>query len=122
MSLLAPNQPSVEPTRLARQTARLLATPRQVIEQLYLQWSQSFDLVWSDHGGVTPAQRLAALGVNGGELMNRSAELVTFLLTQLSDGNGGFTDPEMSAAIMARIAAKPATETSAEGVVTINLA
>lgn len=120
MSLLAPNQLSAEPDRLARQTSQLLSTPRKVIEQLYSQWIQSYDLVWGDQGGVTPEQRLAALGTQAAELMNRSADLVTFLLTQLGDGQGGTSDPDMTAAIMGRIAAKPAATSHEDGTVTID--
>jgi hypothetical protein len=120
MSLLTPNQQSAEPDRLARQTAILLSTPRQVIEQMYFQWTQAFDLLWGNLGEVTPEQRLTALGTQGGELMTRSGDLVTFLLTQLSDGQGGTSDPAMTSAITERIAAMPATTIKADGSVTID--
>lgn len=116
MPLLDPTNTPAQPSKLDRQVSLLKTEPRQVVVQMVQGWESLFDLLWSDQGEVTPADRLAALDTDGAELLQRSTALVTFLLTQLEG-----EDAETITRIQAKVAAMPAISVSAGGVVTIDL-
>jgi len=115
MPLLDPTNTPAQPSKLNRQVSRLKAGPRQVVEQMVQGWESLFDLLWSDQGEVTPEDRLAAIGADGAELLQRSTALVTFLLTQLEG-----EDAETITRIQGKVAAMPAISVSAGGTVTID--
>jgi len=115
MPLLTPGQnldDVISP--LNRQVTRLRRASRSLVDNLIRQWESDFDLLWSNQGGVTPAQRLAELGTDGGELFSHSTALVTFLLTEL-----GSQDPDTSARIQAKVASMPAITVNQNGTVSI---
>jgi len=116
MPLLNPTNTPVQPSQLDRQVSRLKNGPRQMVVQMVQGWESLFDLLLSDQGEVTPADRLAAIGADGAELLQRSTALVTFLLTQLEG-----EDAETITRIQAKVAAMPAITVSAGGTVTIDL-
>ncbi len=115
MPLLQPPAPVTEPTPLERQVEQLLSAPRQIALQIIQIWEQKFDLMWSNRGPVTVAQRLAAIGPAGAELLERNTELVTFLLTQLSGEDQALIDR-----INAKLATIPAYTVAQNGTVTLD--
>lgn len=50
-------------------------------EQLFHSWVNSFDALWSDSQGVTPEEKIAALGTDAAEVFYLSAAMVQFLTT-----------------------------------------
>jgi hypothetical protein len=89
--------------------------PRQLAETLYRGWSASFDLMWSSANGVTPADRVAALGTNAAELFAANAALTTLMLGMI-----GESDPDMKAGIESRLASLPAYTVNQDGTVTLS--
>ncbi len=76
MSLLSP--PAKHAAAQAR-AARALAAPRVVFNRALRSWSATLDLIWT---APNPAEVLAALGPQAGELFTRSQQLRAFLETQ----------------------------------------
>lgn len=115
MPLLDPSKQNSTPVQpVVRQTDRIISTPRQMVVGMIQQWEQSFDLLWSNQAGVTPAERLATIGTSGAELMQRSGDLVTFLLTQL---NG--EDQVLSERIQSKVAGIPEIKVGEDGTVSL---
>jgi hypothetical protein len=93
----------------------LLRAPRQIAGGLFRAWVANFDLLWTPAGGVTPADRIAALGPLAGEMMTASSALCQFMLQII-----GNSDPEMTAAIQTRLAAMPSFTIHENGTVTLD--
>lgn len=117
MSLLAKPQAPVIPAsvRLRQEVAILSQAPRRIADSLFQAWKTSFDLLWSTNGGVTPVDRIAALGINAAELFESSSSLVQFLLEVIGD-----KDPDMVAQIQQRVATIPAFTAHEDGTVTLD--
>ena len=117
MSLFAKPQAPVIPAsvRLNQEVNLLRRTPRQLSETLFKGWSMAFDLLWTPANGITPADRIAALGKDAAELFEANAALVQLMLTVIGD-----KDPEMTAAIQQRVASIPAFTTHEDGTVTLD--
>jgi len=119
MSLLQKTTPAAAPSMLANQVTRILASPRQILVGLVTQWEQTFDTLWRASPQVSVADKLAAIGTDGAELLQRSSELVTFIVTQLSAGDPAKVDQELIARIMAKVASIPAITVGADGAITL---
>ncbi|MCH7228769.1 hypothetical protein [Haloferula sp. A504] len=117
MSLLAKPQAPVVPAsvRLRQEVAVLSQAPRRVADSLFQAWKTSFDLLWSEAGGVTPADRIAAMGTNAAELFESSSALVQFLVDVIGD-----KDTEMIAQIQQRVAAIPEFIAHEDGTITLD--
>ena len=117
MSLLSKPQAPVIPAsmRLRQEVAIISQAPRRIAESLFKAWSANFDMMWTPAGGVTPADRVAALGTNAAELFVANSALVQFMLEVIGD-----KDPEMTAAIQQRVAALPAFTAREDGTVTLD--
>jgi len=119
MSLLQKTTPAAAPSMLANQVTRILASPRQILVGLVTQWEQTFDTLWRASPQVSVADKLAAIGTDGAELLQRSSELVTFIVTQLSAGDPAKVDQELIARIMAKGASMPEIVVGADGTITL---
>ena len=117
MSLLAKPQVPVIPAsvRLRQEVSIIAQAPRRIAESLFQAWKSNFDLLWTANGGVTPADRIAAMGTNAAELFESSSSLVRFLLEVIDN-----KDPEMIAEIQQRIATIPDFTIHDDGTVTLN--
>lgn len=117
MSLLAKPQAPVVPAsvRLRQEVAVLSQAPRRIADSLFQAWKTSFDLLWSTAGGVTPADRIAAMGPNAVELFESSSALVQFLVEVIGD-----KDPEMIAQIQQRADSIPKFTAHEDGTVTLD--
>lgn len=116
MSLFAKPPAPVVPAsvRLNQETTLLRRTPRQLADTLFRGWSMAFDLMWTAANGITPADRIAALGTDAAELFEANAALVELML-----GVIGEHDPAMTAAIQQRLASLPAYTAHPDGTVTL---
>lgn len=116
MSLFAKPPVPVVPAsvRLNHEINLLRRTPRQLADTLFRGWSMAFDLLWSNANGITPADRIAALGTDAAELFNANTALVEMMLGVIGD-----SDPAMTAAIQQRVAALPAYTVNEDGTVTL---
>jgi hypothetical protein len=122
MSILATSRaitalPPVPPTkeeRTASKVVHILASSRRTAEQLVHQWDNSVRELWSPGGDITPAELLAAIGTEAGEMMNLSRALTAFLIATLT----GKRD-DLVARIEGRLATIPAFTTHKDGTVTI---
>ena len=113
-SLLAPNQ-NVGPSPLERQTQQILASPRQIAEQMARSWINAFDTLWRTLGEVAPADKLAAIGTDGKELMESSEAFVTFIASVLSGKDDVLLDE-----VLNRFNEMPELLVGADGTVSIN--
>ena len=103
-------QPVLTPAeRSARQVKRATA---QMAYQLIQSWNHGWDLIWSSED---PAAVLAELGTDAGEIFALNEDIIVYLNTTLA----GRKQDELDA-INAKVAAKPATTTAADGSVTID--
>jgi len=111
MSVLDNTQaPQVSPeVRAARQVKRATA---QMAYQLIQSWNHGWDLIWSSED---PAAVLAELGTDAGEIFTLNEDLITYFNTTLAGRKQDDLD-----AIMAKVAAKPATTVANDGSVTID--
>lgn len=101
--------------RLNQEINLLRRTPRQLAETLFKGWSMAFDLLWTPANGITPADRIAALGTDAAELFQANSALVQLMLGVIGD-----KDPEMTAAVMQRVASLPAFTAHEDGTVTLD--
>ena len=101
---------------MAPKVAHILASSRRTAEHLVHQWDNSVRELWSPGGDITPADLLAAIGTEAGEMMTLSRALTAFLITTLT----GKRD-DLVAVIERRLATIPAFTTNKDGTVTINL-
>ena len=117
MSLLAkPHAPVIPATvRLRQEVAVISQAPRRIADSLFQAWKANFDLLWTPAGGVTPADRLAALGTDAAELFEANTALVQFMLAVIGD-----KDPDMTAQITRRVASIPAFTVHRDGTVTLD--
>lgn len=117
MSLLAKPQAPVIPAsvRLRQEVSVISQTPRRIAENLFQAWKASFDMLWNTAGGVTPEDRIAAMGTNAVELFDSSSALVEFLLEVVGD-----KDPEITAEIEQRVATIPSYTAHDDGTVTLD--
>lgn len=110
------NRSITNPAQIIRQQVGFLeASPRRMTEQLLRQWEQAFDLMWSDKDGVTPAQRLAALGPDAAELFAANAALIGFIC-QLLKGR----DDALAAKLAGKTAAIPPHTVHKDGTITLD--
>ena len=117
MSLLAkPPAPVIPATiRLRQEVSVISQAPRRIADSLFQAWKASFDLLWAPAGGVSPADRIAALGTNAVELFEANTALVEFMLAVI-----GEKDPEMTAQIQQRVASIPVYTAHEDGTVTLD--
>ena len=113
-SLLAPNQ-NVGPSPLERQTRQILTSPRQIAEQMARSWINAFDTLWRTLGEVAPADKLAAIGTDGQELMESSEAFVTFIASVLTG-----KDDVLLGEVMSRVGEMPELSVAEDGTVSIN--
>lgn len=116
MSLLTkPRQQSPVPEfRAKADVMRLKLAPRRMVDFLYRNWKESFDLLWTTKDGVTPAMRVAELGTDAGELFQMNGILVQFLLDNLVG-----KDDELAREIQAKVATMPDFSINRDGTVTL---
>lgn len=118
MPLLAPTQNPAnampEEMRIRSEVNQIKAAPRRLAEQLIKQWEHTFDALWTESNGVTPAKRIEALGPNAAELFAINAALVQFLVSTLAG-----QDDAMVARIMAKVAVIPEHMINEDGTVTL---
>jgi hypothetical protein len=95
--------------RAAKQVRRATS---QMAFQLIQSWNHGWDLIWSSED---PSAVLAALGTDAAEVFELNEQLVTYLTTTLTGRRQDDLD-----AILAKVAAKPATTTAENGTVTID--
>lgn len=111
MSILNSNtQPVLTVAERSARQARVHA--KQFADQMIRMWNNGWDIVWSSED---PAAVLAELGTDAGELFALNEALVGFFSTELA----GKRQDELDA-ILAKVAAKPATTTAPDGSVTID--
>ena len=101
--------------RLRREIAVVSQAPRRIADSLFQAWKANFDLLWTPAGGVTHADRIAALGTDAAELFEANSALVQFMLSVIGD-----KDPEMTAQITQRVASIPASTVHRDGTVTLD--
>jgi hypothetical protein len=110
MSVLNQTQVAIVPeVRAAKQVKRAMS---QMAYQLLQSWNHGWDLIWS---AEDPAAVLAELGTDAGEIFALNEDMITYLNTTLT----GRKQDELDA-IMAKVAAKPATTVAPDGSVTID--
>ena len=117
-AVAAPTPPPIPPTkeeRMAFKVVRILASSRRTAEQLVNHWDNSVRELWSPGGDITPAELLAAIGSEAGEMMALSRALTAFLISTLT----GKRD-DLVAVIERRLATIPAFTTHKDGTVTID--
>ena len=119
MSLLQKTTPVAAPSMLDNQVARIIASPRQIVVSLVSQWEQTFDTLWRTGGQVSVEDKLAAIGTDGAELVQRSRDLVEFIIAQISSGDPTKVDQELIARIMAKVASMPEIVVGADGTITL---
>lgn len=119
MSLLQKTAPVAAPSMLDNQVKRILAAPRQLAVDLVTQWEQAFDTLWRASGQVSVADKLAAIGTDAAELVQRSRDLVEFIIAQLSIGDPAKVDQELIARIMAKVASMPEIVVNPDGTITL---
>ena len=95
--------------RAARQVRRATS---QMAYQLIQSWNHGWDLVWSSED---PAAVLAELGTDASEIFELNEQLVAYFVSSLTGRRQEDLD-----AILAKVAAKPATTTAEDGTVTID--
>ena len=100
---------------MAFKVVRILASSRSTAEQLVNHWDNSVRELWSPGGDITPAELLAAIGSEAGEMMVLSRALTAFLVSTLT----GKRD-DLVAVIERRLATIPAFTTNKDGTVTID--
>ena len=118
-AVAAPTPPPVPLTkeqRMAPKVFHILTGSRRTAEQLVYQWDNSVRELWSPGGDITPADLLAVIGTEAGEMMTLSRALTAFLVSTLT----GKRD-DLVAVIERRLATIPAFTTHEDGTVTINL-
>jgi len=99
---------------MAFKVVRIRASSRSTAEQLVHQWDNSVRELWSPGGDITPAELLAEIGTEAGEMMELSRALTAFLISTLT----GKRD-DLVAFIERRLATIPAFTTHEDGTVTI---
>lgn len=111
MSVLDQTQPNplTPAERSAKQVKRATS---QMAYQLIQSWNHGWDLIWS---ADDPAAVLAELGTDAGEIFQLNEDILVYLNTTLT----GRKQAELDA-IMAKVAAKPATTVAPDGSVTID--
>lgn len=116
MSLLAQQQPQgpSEEVILQRRVQEIKSAPRKLAEQMYQQWEQSFNALWSSER-FTPQQKLQALGTDAEELFELNSVFVTFMITQLSGKRN-----DLVQAIQEKVATIPAYTVNNDGTVTLD--
>ena len=100
---------------MATKVAHILASSRRTAEQLVHQWDNSVRELWSPGGDITPADLLAAIGTEAGEMMALSRALTAFLISTLT----GKRD-DLIAVIERRLATIPAFTIGVDGTVTVD--
>lgn len=95
--------------RAARQVKRATS---QMAYQLIQSWNHGWDLIWSSED---PAAVLAELGTDASEIFELNEQLVAYFVSSLTGRRQEDLD-----AILAKVAAKPATTTAEDGTVTID--
>ena len=117
-AITAPTPPPVTLTkeqRMAPKVSHMLASSRRTAEQLVHQWDSSVRELWSPGGDITPADLLAAIGTEAGEMMTLSRALTAFLISTLT----GKRD-DLVAIIERRLATIPAFTIGVDGTVTVD--
>lgn len=118
MSLLTPppGPPAPSAAQLAKAEAHAIkAAPRRMAEQIVQQWERSFDMLWTERNGVTPAMRLAEIGTAAAELFAANSALVAFLVGILTG-----KDDALVARIMAKVVTIPPCTTHEDGSITLD--
>lgn len=106
------NQQAPQLTPAERSAKQVKRATSQMAYQLTQSWNHGWDLIWASED---PAAVLAALGTDAGEIFELNEDLIAYFNTTLT----GRKQDELDA-IMAKVAAKPATTTAEDGSVTID--
>lgn len=114
MSLLTQQNELSDAQLLQRRVQEIKSTPRKLTEQMYQQWLQGFNALWTD-GKFTAAQKLQALDTDAAELFALNTAFVTFMVTQLT----GKRD-DLVQHMQDKINAMPAYTIHDDGTVTLN--
>lgn len=113
MSILTPiEQTSAD--RLAAEAKNIKFAPAMMTDNLLRRWNLAFDALWTT-SEFTPAEKLAAMGVDAAELFALNQAFTVFLIGQLT----GKRD-DLVAEIVAKLAAIPPFTANADGTVTLN--
>jgi len=103
-------QPTLTPAE--RSARQVKSATSQMAYQLIESWNHGWDLIWSSED---PADVLAELGTEAGEIFALNEDIIVYLNTTLA----GRKQDELDA-INAKVAAKPATTVAEDGSVTID--
>jgi hypothetical protein len=95
--------------RSARQLKRATS---QMAYNLIQSWNHAWDLIWSSSD---PAAVLEELGTDAAEVFELNEMLISYFVSSLTGRRQADLD-----AILAKVAAKPATTTNEDGTVTID--
>ena len=111
MSILE-NTSSSTVTPAERSAKQIRRATSQMAYNLIQSWNHGWDLIWNS---ADPAGVLQELGTDAGEVFELNEQLVAYFVTALTDRRQADLD-----AILAKVAAKPATTTAQDGTVTID--
>ena len=114
MSLLTQQNELSDAQFLERRVQEIKSSPRRLAEQMYQQWEQSFNALWTENR-FTVAQKLEALDTDAAELFALNTAFVTFMVTQLT----GKRD-DLVQKIQDKINSMPAYTIVSDGTVTLN--
>jgi hypothetical protein len=119
MSLLSPTLSQFREipaeVKLRNEVNQIKASPRRMADDLIRNWERAFDLLWTEKDGITPAQRIEALGTDAAELFGANAALVQFLVTVFTG-----KDDALVAHILAKVGTIPEFTAHEDGTVTLN--
>lgn len=114
MSILTkPNQNNQPTVNMVAE--RIKKSAAQTAEQMFFGWSQTFQLLWRSGGLFAPAEKLAALGTEAGELFDLNGSMVAFMITNLTGKRDDIVEE-----IQNLVASMPPLTVNEDGTVTIN--
>lgn len=114
MSLLTQQNELSDAQLLERRVQEIKSSPRRLAEQMYQQWEQSFNALWTE-GKFTVVQKLEALDTDAAELFALNTAFVTFMVTQLTSKRDDLVQK-----IQEKVATIPEHTINEDGTVTLD--
>lgn len=103
------NRPSIENV-----ANRIKKSASQTAEQMFANWSHSFDMLWRKNDPFTPSQKLQALGTDAAELFQLNEAIVNFMIANLTNKRD-----DIVFNINAKISSMPAVIINPDGTVAL---